>query len=235
MNFSLRKLSKTLCFLKRVPANQSILKRNNIFGLLNIPQQQSFKLFSCKLSRQFCSVSTGPIEKITLSEECELLLQNLSASKDTTSTQQLIEKVHTQGDSLLGSDKVEEYIEFYKKAIKCAPQDATLKCRLGTVYVMTDQAENAVEALSSGLALNPNEMGEEGLIGLASVQKMIGKDQDAIATYTKSIQLGMLPGYSHMFLALMQAETGNIEGAEVHLKAAREINPKDFTSLFAYS
>jgi len=89
--------------------------------------------------------------------------------------------VHTQGDSLLGSDKVEEYIEFYKKAIKCAPQDATLKCRLGTVYVMTDQAENAVEALS------PNEMGEEGLIGLASVQKMIGKDQDAIATYNKSI------------------------------------------------
>lgn len=78
-------------------------------------------------------------------------------------------------------------------------------------------------------------MGEEGLIGLASVQKMIGKDQDAIATYNKSIQLGLLPGYSHMFLALMLAETGNIEGAEVHLKAAREINPKDFTSLFAYS
>ena len=75
---------------------------------------------------------------------------------------------------------------------------------------MTDQPESAVESLTAGLALKPTEMGEEGLIELASIQKMFGKDQDAIVTYKKSIELGMLPGYSHMFLALMFAETGDI-------------------------
>ena len=85
------------------------------------------------------------------------------------------------------SEKYDESIEYYKKAIEINPDFAVAHANLGVSYMNTGRLDEALVTLKKALALDAQNAGAYYNLGL--VYDKLGKSDEAIAAYEKSIAL----------------------------------------------
>ena len=102
--------------------------------------------------------------------------------------------------------------------------------RRGVELTQTQQAALAIPELERAVALDSRNA--EFLKSLGNAQKAIGKLDDAIASYRRSLRIA--PDYppSLYNLAATLRETGNLSEAEQHFRRLRELDPNDVETLF---
>ncbi|EAR98277.2 tetratricopeptide repeat protein (macronuclear) [Tetrahymena thermophila SB210] len=188
--------------------------------LLAFPKQLTY-VTAFKFSN--AQISFEELNKISVQ-----LLQELKSNQD------VIEQIVVLSQQYLEIERVEEAINIYIEALKVYPNSARLNCKLGTLFVQLEELEEGVKYLEKGIEIDYTEMGKEGLVGLASLYKMLNQNDKALETYMKSIELNYLPSYCHQFIALLYAEQQKFDIAQDHFQKSLEMNPNDFASQWAY-
>ncbi|KAL4449682.1 hypothetical protein ABPG74_007505 [Tetrahymena malaccensis] len=172
--------------------------------------------------------SNAEISLEELNKLSDQLLQELQRN------QNVIEQIVELSQQYLEIERVEEAINIYQEALKIQPDSARLNCKLGTLFVQLEELEEGVKYLEKGIGIDHTEMGKEGLVGLASLYKMLDQNEKALEIYLKSIELNYLPSYCHQLIALLYAEQSKFDVAQEHFQKSLEMNPNDFVSQWAY-
>jgi tetratricopeptide (TPR) repeat protein len=90
-----------------------------------------------------------------------------------------------------------------QQAVKLSPTDAFSYSNLGIVYYQLNQYENAIDALNSAKALDPNDAKTRNYLGCAESQK--GWQEVAEKEFRKAIEIDPNFGDAHFNLALVYA------------------------------
>ncbi|KAL4495469.1 hypothetical protein ABPG72_020210 [Tetrahymena utriculariae] len=183
--------------------------------------------------RQINYATTFKFSNAEISLE-ELNKINVQLLQELQSNQNVIEQIVELSQQYLEIERVEEAINIYSEALKICPNSARLNCKLGTLFVQLEELEEGVKYLEKGIGIDHTEMGKEGLVGLASLYKMLDQNEKALEIYMKSIQLNYLPSYCHQLIALLYAEQSKFDIAQEHFYKSLEMNSNDFISQWAY-
>jgi tetratricopeptide (TPR) repeat protein len=118
------------------------------------------------------------------------------------------------GGLYLVDNQTDKSIISLQKAQGLNPKEAAIWLRLGNAYFQKKEYAKSVDALQSGIKLSPNAKAmPAALFDLGNAYFMMGKTDEAIATYTKSNGLDKKFWFPLNNIALIRYETGDTEEA----------------------
>ena len=95
--------------------------------------------------------------------------------------------IKTDGDMAIASNRVNEAIKMYKKALFIEPKFAEAWCNLANAYGMRSEFNNALSAFNKALAIDP-EYGK-AMFGKAITLRNLGKQDEAMALVNEILAL----------------------------------------------
>jgi protein O-GlcNAc transferase len=137
---------------------------------------------------------------------------------------------HLSGLVKNAQGKLDEAINFIKRAISLNPSSAVYYTNLGEVYNRKGFKDEAIKALEQSIALNPDFGGAR--YNLANILKSLGRTNEAIKYYQDAIELDPNNHQAFYNLGNTLYDIGNIESAIICYKNACVINPDFEDSLF---
>ncbi|MBW4464940.1 MAG: tetratricopeptide repeat protein, partial [Pegethrix bostrychoides GSE-TBD4-15B] len=153
------------------------------------------------------------------STEGELAIQSAVRLNDTRSIH-----YYSLGAVLSKTDRKEEAIAAYHKAIELDPKFATPHNGLGNLYKAQGKQEEAIAAYHKVIELDPKSATPHNALGnLYSDQ---GKQEEAIAAYHKAIELDPKSATPHNNLGILYKAQGKQEEAIAAYHKAIELDPK---------
>ena len=122
--------------------------------------------------------------------------------------------------------KIEKAISLYKKFIALNPANSEAIYNLATLYLRSNDHNNALEFFFKFIKINPNNSNVYNDIGLIYYQN---KELDkALHNINKSIELNPHNDNAHKNLGLIYYNKKNYYKAEKYLSKAFELNPKSY-------
>ena len=118
-----------------------------------------------------------------------------------------------------------ETAAFYENFLRSHPDDAPSHVGLGKVLGPLGQTAAATTHFRTALEINPSQSEAHYYLGLILFDDR--QFLEARAEFESELRLNTNYYKAHIGLGLICIEEQNLEQAETHLKAAKEINPKD--------
>lgn len=116
------------------------------------------------------------------------------------------------GGLYLADNQTDKSIIALQKAQGLSPKEPAIWLRLGNAYFQKKDYAKSVDALQSGIKLNPNPKAmPPALFDLGNAYFMMGKTEEAIATYNKAYSLDKKFWFPLNNIALIRYESGDTE------------------------
>lgn len=126
--------------------------------------------------------------------------------------------------SLMGqSNRIDEAIAFYGKAVKIKPDFALARNNLGGVLLRRGRIDEAFKQYQKAVEIDSNYADPHHNLGVFF--EKTGRIDEAIVQYRKEVEINPKYPESHNKLANLLASVGRIDEAIVHYQKALKINP----------
>ncbi len=129
-----------------------------------------------------------------------------------------------QGNSYLREGRYEEAISEYKKAIRIAPNNASLYYNLGFTYNKLGQYQQAVKYFNKAIGINPDDFDAYTELGFAYDQ--LGKYPEAIKYYEKALQIKPNDAMTYYNIGVAYNSLKKHQEAIKYYEKALQIDPK---------
>lgn len=129
---------------------------------------------------------------------------------------------HSKGTASMLSEKYEEAIVYFKKAIDLNPDFIEAYYNLGITYEKLDKHKDSVEALKKAIQLDPNRANAHYALGYAYYR--LEKYDDAVVTFKQSIKIKPDSAFAHSKLGYVYLIMGNEEAARKHYEILKPLN-----------
>jgi len=98
-----------------------------------------------------------------------------------------------EGNAKLGAGKIKEALQYYERAAKELPDEPGVQYNLGVAHFQLGQFEQARQALEKATAASDRELKAKAYYNLGNTQLELKRHKEAVAAYTRSLQLN--PGH----------------------------------------
>ena len=113
-------------------------------------------------------------------------------------------------------------IEYFERAIEIHSEYQSARVQLGFALILEERFELALAALQMAVALNPED--GRALALLASAYEGVGDTERMLGALSETVRVDPDNFGAHTDLARLFLASGNLEAAEMHARAAHELN-----------
>ena len=118
--------------------------------------------------------------------------------------------------------RTEDAVARFTAALRQDPRNAAAHGNLGNVAAMGGRRDDAVRHYQQALALKPDS---STWYNLATLQRELGRSAEAIASYTRAVELNATNADAQAMLGFLLAQAGRREDAARHLRLALQARP----------
>ena len=126
------------------------------------------------------------------------------------------------------TNRVEESIAYYKKAITISPNEPDPFNNLGSLYKQLGDFDQALILIRQSLALKPDNA--NALINLGSIYRNLGQLDQALSSTLKSLELAPENSIAYMNLGGIYQDLGKLDQALSFTLKSLELSPENSTA-----